>query len=126
MIAVTTKEWTFTAARTDFLLQAFASTEKGVVSYAQVTAANSNTVDVSVRIGFGTSTLPTMPVDSSTGVDGMVLSHGGIAKGGGAVVANGGAPITVGELDEDLRLTCSVPTGGSLRVVVAYRILDLS
>jgi hypothetical protein len=54
----------------------------------------------------------------------MVLSHGGIAPGGGAVVTNGGAPITIGAADADLRITCSVPTGGDVRVVVSYRMND--
>jgi hypothetical protein len=79
-----------------------------------------------VRIGLATATLPTLTDNSATGNAGMVLSHGGIAPGGGAVVTNGGAPITIGAADADLRITCSAATGGSVRVVLSYRIQDLA
>lgn len=121
-----TKEWSFTTAQTDFELEDVPSTASMVVWYCQVTCANSNTVDVSVRIGLATATLPTVTDNSATGGAGMVLSHGAIAKGGGAVVANGGSPITTGAADADLRITCSAATGGSLRVVISYHLNDLT
>lgn len=126
MIPAITKEWVFTAAQTDFQMEAVGSLQQMVVSYCQVTCSNSNNGDVSVRIGLAAATLPTVTNDSATGNAGMVLSHGGVAKGGGAVVANGGQPITTGAADADLRITCSAATGGSLRVVVAYHLLDLT
>ena len=119
-----TKEWSFAAAQTDLSLVTVGSTQHLEVYYCQVTAANSNTGDVSVRIGAATSTLPTVTNDSATGGGSMLLSHGAIAKGGGAVVAMGGSPVLVSAADEDLRITCSAATGGSIRVVVQYRIVD--
>lgn len=126
MIKTTTKEWVFTAAQTDFAIVTIDATHKGVVTYAQATCSNSNTGDVSLRVGFATATLPTISNDSATGGAGVFMSHPGIAKGGGMVVANGGAPVTAGAADEDVRVTCSAATGGALRIVLTYWIDDLS
>jgi hypothetical protein len=126
MIPAITKEWVFTAAQTDFQMEAVSANEQMIVSYCQVTCANSNTVDVAVRIGLAAATLPTITNDSATGNAGMVLSHPAIARGGGAVVTNGGAPITIGAAGADLRITLTVSTGGSTRVVISYRIIDIT
>lgn len=119
-----TREWSFASAQTDTKLIDVGATQHLETYYLQVTAANSNTGDVSVRIGCATATLPTLTADSATGNDGMILSHGGIAKGGGAVVTNGGAPVTVGAADADGRITCSAAIGGSIRVIWQFRIVD--
>lgn len=126
MIKTTTKEWVFDAAQTDFKIQDVTSTQRMVVTYADATCSNSNTGDVSVRVGFATATLPTITNNSATGALGVFMSHPGIAKGGGMVKANGGAPIAAGAADEDLRITCSAATGGALRLIVTYWIDDLS
>lgn len=126
MIPSASREWVFDAAQTDFKLVDFDSTHRGVVTYGQITIANSATVDVSVRVGFATATLPTITNNAAGGSAGVFMSHGGIAKGGGMVVANGGAPIDTGDADEDLRITCSAPTGGTLRLVLSYWIDTLS
>lgn len=120
MLSVVTKEWVFEAAQTNVELQAFTAPEAGVVTYVDVTCANSNSVDVAVRIGFHATTLPTYTADSLTGIAGIVFSHGGIARGGGAVKANGGAPITIGGAGDGLRMTCTAPTGGSVRILIGY------
>lgn len=122
MIAVTTREWVFENAETDLELIAFAAPLQGAVLYVDVTCANSNTGDTSCRLGFHATALPA--VSDTTGVDGMVFSHGGIAKGGGAVKANGGAPITLGAPGASLRWTCSAPTGGSIRLLVGFDTKD--
>jgi hypothetical protein len=122
----TVREWVFTAAQTDALLLTVGSTEKAIVTYVNATCANSNSVDVAVRIGFASgSTLPSITNNDLTGNAGVFFSHGAIARGGGAVAgpaAHGGA-LAVGALGEDIRITCSAPTGGSLRIVMQYRIL---
>lgn len=126
MIRTTTKEWVFVSAQTDLAIVTIDSTHRGVVTYAQSTCSNSNTGDVSLRVGFATATLPTISNDSATGGGGVFMSHPGIAKGGGMVVANGGAPVTAGAADEDIRVTCSAATGGALRLVLTYWVDDLS
>lgn len=125
MLAGTTKEWSFASAQTDQAIVTVASTEFAFVTYAQAICSNSNTVDVSCRIGFATATLPTLTNDSLTGAAGVFFSHAGIAKGGGAVAANGGQVIATGGAGEDIRITCSAATGGALRIVLTYRIITI-
>lgn len=121
MTGVTTKSWVWTTAQTDRSLETVGGTNRMALVYAAVTCANSNTGDVSVRIGFGTTTLP---ATTETGTEGMFFEHGGVAPGGGALAANGGELIAVGEYGIPPRLTCSAPTGGSLRLVMSWRLLD--
>jgi len=83
-----------------------------VVTQIQVTASNNNTVSPSVLIGFGTATTPTG--------DQVVLAHPGVPPGGGCSRGDGSGIIAIGASDEDLRITCSVPTGGSIDVLVTY------
>lgn len=118
------RAWSFIAAQTNVKLIDVGATQHLEVYYCQVIAANSNTGDVSCRLGTGASALPTLTDDSATGAVGELLSHGGIAKGGGAVVSQGGAPVLVAAQGDDLYLTCSVATGGSLRVILQYRTID--
>lgn len=122
--AAITKEWVFVTAQANVQLEAIGATQRGAIMYAKATCSNSNTGDVSLRVGFATATLPAISNDSLTGAAGIFLSHPGIAKGGGVVEANGGQPIAVGAVDEDIRLTCSAATGGALRVIIQYRLLE--
>lgn len=102
----------YTAAQTDTALVTVAAGLKIVVTRVLLTCANSNSVDVSARVGFGTANTPTGA--------GVVASHPGIAKGGGFNTGDGSGILGVGADNEDLRLTCSVPTGGSIEVVTSY------
>lgn len=124
MTPTTTKEWTFTAAQTDFALETLTSTQRMKIMYGQATCSNSNTGDVSLRVGFGATTLATSTNDSATGAAGVFMSHPGIAKGGGMVVSNGGAPIAVSTPGDDLRITCSAAAGGSIRLVLTFWVDD--
>jgi hypothetical protein len=121
MMGVITKSWVFTAAQTNTSLETVGGSVRMAVTYACVTCANSNTGDVSARIGFAATTLP---AESATGADGMFFEHGGIAHGGGALAANGGEMIAVGDAGIPPRFTCSAPTGGSVRLVMSWRILE--
>ena len=122
MISVTNQAWRFDAAQTNAALVTVDSTHRVIVYGAFATCANANTVDVSLRIGFGASTLPTITVNSTTGGTGVPISHPGIAKGGGFVWSGGGEPIGAGAAGEDVLMTNSVPTGGALDITLAYRI----
>lgn len=102
----------FTAAQTDTALVTVAAGTKIVVTSFMVTLDNAATVSVQARLGFGTANTPT-----TTGVIG---SHPGIAAGSGFGRGGGSGILGVGADDEDLRLTCGVPTGGSLDVVTSY------
>jgi hypothetical protein len=85
-----------------------------VVTKVSVMAENANSVDVSVRIGFGTANTP-----AADGA-GMLLFHPGIAPGSGVVEGTGAGIIGIGASDEDVRVTCSAPTGGSVNIIVTY------
>lgn len=126
MIPTTTKEWVFTSAQTDFLIETIGASQRMVVTYGQSTCSNSNTGDVSLRVGFATATLPTISDNSATGGLGVFMSHPGIPPGGGMVVANGGSPIASGAAGEDLRVTVSAATGGACRLVMTYWIDELA
>lgn len=119
-----TYEWVFTAAQTDLSLLTVTAPLQGVCTYVDVSCANSNSVDVAVRIGFAATALTAVTNNSATGIPGMVFSHGGIARGGGMVKANSGEAITVGASGDDLLLTCSAPTGGSLRIIATLLEID--
>ena len=87
-----------------------------IVTHLKVTADNANTVDVQVRLGFGTSTTPT--------VVGVIASHPGIPPGGGLTIGDGGGIIGIGADGEDIRITSEVPTGGSIDVTITYFFID--
>lgn len=120
MISTITREWVFVTAQTNVAIVTFGATERGILYGAVATCSNSNTGDVSVRVGFAAATLPTISDDSATGSLGVPVSHPGIAHGGGFVWGGGGSPIGVGAVGEDIRITCSAATGGSLRIVLMY------
>ena len=90
-----------------------------VVTHIAVTADNANTADVQCRIGFGTSSTP------AADAAGIVLDHPGIAKGGGMVVGTGAGIIGQGASNEDLRVTCEDPAGGSISINVSYYVIAI-
>lgn len=105
----------FTAAQTDAALHAdltVAAGTKIVVTRVFVTADNANTVDVAVRIGFGATTTPTG--------DGVLVAHPGLDKGSGFTSGDGSGILGIGADGDDVRITCEVPTGGSIDCVVTY------
>lgn len=102
----------YTGAQTDAALVTISTGSKIVVTRCTVVADKANTVDVAVRIGFGTANTPTGA--------GTILSHPGIAAGGGVAEGNGGGILGVGADNEDLRITSEVPTTGSIDVVISY------
>ena len=125
MVTATTKEWEWAAAggaQTNAVLDTMPANHVMVVLYGQITCSNSNSVDVGIRVGFASATLPAA---GSSGATGVFMSHPGIAKGGGMVVANGGAVVAISAAADKLLVTHTVPTGGSIRLVLTYRIQEL-
>lgn len=113
------KEWIFPAAQTDALIFNVGATQQLQVLGLVFANAGSVTADVSVRLGFATTTLPA--TSSTTGADGVFFSHGGIVKAGGGAVR---AIPCVGPIGVPLRITNSVPTGGDLRLCMTYRLVE--
>jgi hypothetical protein len=90
---------------------------KIVVTRLTVTASNANTVNVAVKVGFGTATLT---ADSTTGAANVIADHEGVPPGGGFTIGDGSGIIAVGADDADLRWTCDTPTGGHIIISVSY------
>lgn len=103
-------------AQTDASLLTISSGSKIVVTAISVIASSSNSGSVAYRIGFGAATLPAA---SEAGADG-ILMEGKIAAGGGNQKGNGAGILGIGADDEDLRITCDDPAGGSLFVTFSY------
>lgn len=104
-------------AQTNTAIVTVSSGTKIVVTRVSSMADAANSVDVAVRVGFGTASVPT---PGTGGTAGILADHPGIPAGGGYTVGNGSGIIGVGADDEDLRYTCEVPTGGSITISVTY------
>jgi hypothetical protein len=114
-------EYYTTGAQTDDnILPLISSGTKYVITSITVTASAANTVNTSVRIGFGTSTIPTQGTSGADAVNKVILSHPNIPAGSGIVKGNGSGIVGIGGDGEELRITCSAPTTGSLIVQVDY------
>ena len=109
---IVTIEAAYTAAQTDTAIVTISTGLKIVVTQIQFVCDNANTVDVGVRVGFGTANTPT--------TTGVVLTHPGVAAGSGVSRGDGSSIVGVGADNEDLRVTSEVPTTGSCRVLVSY------
>lgn len=108
---IVTIELAFTTVQTDVAIVTVSAGTRIVVIGADFTVANSNSVDTAVRVGFGLVNTPT--------TTGVILSHPGVAAGSGIIKSTTPA-IGEGADGEDLRITASVPTNGSGRVVISY------
>jgi hypothetical protein len=113
---IITLEATYTAAQTDAAIVTVGSGTKIVVTQIQFTCDADNTVVVNFRIGFGAANTPT--------TTGVVLTHGGLVPGSGISRGDGNGILGIGADGEDLRITCSVPTGGEVRVLVSYYTIE--
>lgn len=108
-----------TTAVTDSQLVAVASGQRMVVTAITVTLDNASTVFPSVRIGFGTSTVPAL------GNAGIVLAHGGLPAGGGVNRGDGSGILAIGGDDQDLRVTTvGNATGNGVQITVAYYLVE--
>ena len=116
-------EYLWTTAQTDDPIVTVAGGLKIVVTKASVYCSNANTVNVAARLGFGASTLPTLPTDGNTAV-GIILSAANIAAGSGIVEGDGSGILGVGADGEDLRITTTAATSGACRSVIAYYTIE--
>lgn len=108
-------------AQTDAALITVSAGTKIVVVGLDVMCDKANTVDVGMRVGFGTANVPT---PAETGVTGIVFEHPGIAAGSGVVKGYAGGILAVGGDGEDLRFTCEDPTTGAVVLTVSYYTIE--
>jgi len=109
---IITQRVNFTTAQTNTALITIATSNKIVVTRLSALCSNANSVNVQCRIGFGATTTPTAV--------GVILSHPAIAAGSGVVEGNGSGILGIGADGADLRITCGVPTDGSIDIVWSY------
>ena len=102
----------YTATQADTAIVTVAAGTKVVVQRALISCGDSNTSDISFRLGFGTATVP------ATGSAGIVLGSAGLGSGTFSGKAYTG-PWVAGADDEDLRLDLSEPEG-TCDIEVAY------
>lgn len=103
------------------IIGTIAAGTKVVVTAIAVTCDASNTGDTAVKLGFGATTLP---ADSATGANGILLDHKNIKPGSGIVIGNGGGILGVGADGEEVRLTCDDPVGGGVSVTFSYYTIE--
>lgn len=106
-------------AQTDTALVTVSAGTIIVVVGVVATADNANTGDVAFRLGFGTANTP-----ANDAASGMIVTHPGVAKGGGVAFGGGGGILGMGADGSDLRLTCEDPAGGSFDVTVLYYTIE--
>jgi hypothetical protein len=106
------------------IVDSVGATQRVVVTMLDVTAHGANTVNVDVRIGFGTASVPAEPAHNAS-VAGVLLSHSGLVAGGGVIKGDGSGIIGVGALNEEVRIDCDDPVGGEVKVVITYYIATL-
>lgn len=115
------REYMTTAVQTDDpIIDSVAAGSQIVIYAIEALVSNATTPSPQIRIGFGAANVPTEPASGAT-VDGIVLSHGGVAPGSG-VLRKG---VKVGGDGEELRITNAVPTAGKITVLVDFYISTL-
>ena len=113
-----TRRDNFTSAQTDTALVTVAS-GLGILVYRITVAADAaNSDDVAVLIGVGTASTPTGA--------GVLLAHPRLHPGGVLRLGDGSGIIGMGADNEDLRITCDEPTGGSIDLVTTYEIITVA
>lgn len=110
-----------TGAQTDDnVMPAISSGTKYVLTRVTITLDAAATAAVAVRLGFGTSTLPSLPSSGADAVDDLLVYHPGLVPGGGITIGDGSGILGVGGDGSELRITCAAPTSGTLVVSVTY------
>jgi hypothetical protein len=103
----------YTSAQTNTVLKTVAAGKCFVVTAVDVFCDNGNTVDVSVLLEF----------DDTTDV--TIVEHPGVAPGSGFVIGDGSGQIQLGDDGQNVIVTVSVPTGGSVTVHVSGYLIDV-
>ncbi len=107
-------------AQTDAALVTVSAGAKIVVTRMTVICDNTNTGDCRVAVGFGAANVPT---NILAGVDGLLVD-GSFDGGAGVTIGDGSGIIAVGGDGVDLRLTCSDPVGGNIRISYSYYTIE--
>lgn len=104
-----------TTVLTNAVIASATSTQRLVITQISVTVSNTVSVSPSILIGLATATTPVSGA-------GILFDHPTMPAGT-TITIGGGDILAIGELDEDLRITSDVPTGGSIVVLVTYAVM---
>lgn len=108
-------------AQTDMaLIGSISSGTKIVLTRISVVCDNANSGDCAVTIGFGATNTPTPDLDGTVGV----VVNGSFDANSGITIGDGSGIIAVGGDGEELRITCSDPAGGNIRVSYSYYTIE--
>ncbi len=104
----------------DNILPAISAGTVYVITGLTITLDAAATVNVAVRIGFGTSTVPALGAAAADAVDDILFYHPGIVPGTTVSIGNGAGILGVGGDGAELRITNGAPTTGTLGITVRY------
>lgn len=123
---IISEEYMTTGAQTDDdMIPSVPAGSHVIITLIEALLSADTTVNVQVRIGFGTGAgVPAEP-SSGSAVKEMVLSHGGMAPGDVVSKGNGCGAIAIGASSKELRITCDAPTSGKLTIMYHYWIATL-
>lgn len=108
-------------AQTDTaIIPSIGSGTKVVLTRISVICDNANTGDCAITIGFGTANTPVPDLDGTVGV----VVNGSFDGGAGITIGDGSGIIAVGGDGEELRVTCSDPAGGNIRISESYYTIE--
>jgi hypothetical protein len=112
-----------TGSNTDAALSpgTVSSGTKIVLTRLSVNISNATTINVGVKIGFGTATIP---ADNATGVAAVIVDNDGFPPGGGVQIGSGAGIIAAGADGEELRITNDAPTSGAIHVSYSYYTIE--
>lgn len=108
-------------AQTDAaLIGSIGSGTKIVLTRLSVVCDNENSGNCAITIGFGATNTPS---PNLAGVAGVIV-NGSFDGGAGITLGDGSGIIGVGGDGEELRITCSDPAGGNIRVSYSYYTIE--
>ncbi len=107
-------------AQTNAALLSVSTGAKIVITQRSVLCDARNTVNVAVRVGFGTASVPAAALAGTAGI----LINGVFAAKDNPRRGDGSGIIAVGADAEDLRITCDSPTSGAIYVTYSYYTIE--
>lgn len=93
---------------------------KLVITRLSIYCDNANSGDTSVKVGFGTSTLPA----STEAGAADIIFEGSFDGGAGITIGDGAGIIAVGGDGAELRVTSGDPAGGNLNICFSYYTIE--
>lgn len=108
-------------AQTDMaLIGSISSGTKIVLTRLSAVCDNANSGDCAITIGFGATNTPVPDLDGTVGV----VVNGSFDGGAGITIGDGSGMIAIGGDGEELRITCSDPVAGNIRVSYSYYTIE--